>query len=82
MELTTDLIRRICKAYDAHVGQTRLAEALGVNDRSVRRWVAGTERPRAVMAPALGEALRARIAQLDVQRAELVALVALLEKIP
>ena len=27
--------------------QTDLAQALGVNDRTVRRWVAGTESPRA-----------------------------------
>lgn len=44
----TDLLRRVGEALYGPRWQTDLAQALAVNDRTVRRWVSGDDPPQGV----------------------------------
>jgi hypothetical protein len=47
MAAPPDLLARVGQALYGERWQTQLARALGVADRTVRRWVAGEDAPRA-----------------------------------
>lgn len=58
--MTPDLLRRVGEALYGPRWQSDLAAALGVADRTVRRWLAGDDIPRAGVRSDLLALLEAR----------------------
>jgi hypothetical protein len=61
---SNDLIRAVGEALFGTRWQTDMSDALGVGDRSVRRWAAGETEPAPGVWRELLEAIEARQAQL------------------
>ena len=56
--LTPDLLRQVGEALYGERWQTPLSRALGVGDRTVRRWVSGEDRPNPAIAGELADLMR------------------------
>jgi hypothetical protein len=76
--MTPELLRRICTAYNPRTGQTNLAAALDISDRTMRRWLAGEAQAPAGMEPEISRALRSRLKEIDGQRTEIIRLLSIL----
>lgn len=74
LTMPADILARVGAALYGPRWQTDLARELGVADRTVRRWVAGADRPRPGVWADLRRALEERRADLTELLAELPTL--------
>jgi hypothetical protein len=58
--VTPELLRLVGEALYGERWQTPLSRALGVGDRTVRRWASGEDKPKPAIAAELAEVMRAR----------------------
>lgn len=68
--MTPDLLKRCAAAYSPERGRTALASALGVTDRTIRRWLRGDTAIPANIADDLVRIMRDRHGQLREQARE------------
>lgn len=74
--MTPDLIKRCAEAISPERGQTALALALGVKNRTVRRWVAGEYPVPSNHVATIARILRERSSELATQANTCAALAA------
>jgi len=71
--MTTDLLREVGEALYGSRWQSDLARALGVTDRTVRRWAAGEWQPAPAAWDAIIDLLKARGKAMAMLRRKLLA---------